>query len=44
MAGTAFIDFSEQEHGSNDIVLEKAARETLARWLGDYPDAGSELE
>jgi hypothetical protein len=43
MTGTAFIDFSEQEHGS-DSSLEAAAREALARWLSDHPDAGSELE
>lgn len=37
MAGTAFID-------SSDSVLEAAAREALARWLHERPDAGSELE
>src|ERR1700733_401378 len=37
MVGTAFID-------SSDSVVEAAAREALARWLHDHPDAGSELE
>ncbi len=44
MAGTAFIDFSEQDHGSSYTVLEAAAREALARWLDDHPEADGELE